>query len=141
MMISKYVALGCPADAAFRAFTRGEDILRWWGDEAIYRTVEWQADVRPGGAWKATFASPDGQRFTAFGDYRAVQKPSTLVWSFAADWAPGKVKQITMRFAGAPGGSVMTFASDGHTDADDRLADERGWDQIIGWFSAYLRDT
>lgn len=137
-MISRSLALACSPVAAFSAFTNAEEVLTWWGDDASYRTTEWQSDAKPGGAWRARFASPDGQSFAASGTYTAVENPAVLNWTWVADWSPASVKRISMRFEAQDFGTSMTVTSDGDGDEQDQAQDGRGWDQILGWLGDYL---
>jgi uncharacterized protein YndB with AHSA1/START domain len=134
-MIRKFLTLDCSPAAAFSAFTDEKEVTRWWGSDAVYRTVGWKGDPRPGGQWRAKFSTADGQSFGASGEYVQVEAPSVLDWTWAADWDPAAVKHISMRFEAATGGTLMTITSDGNANEEERIADERGWDEILGWLA------
>jgi uncharacterized protein YndB with AHSA1/START domain len=104
----------------------------------VYRTVEWQADPRPGGQWRAKFSTAGGQSFGASGEYVHVEAPSALDWTWAADWDPDAVKHIAMRFEATASGTLLTITSEGHASEEERIADERGWDEILGWLKSGL---
>ncbi len=135
-MIRKSVALDCSPAEAFSAFTDEQEVTRWWGSDAMYRTVEWKADLRPGGLWQAKFSTADGQTFGASGKYVHIQALSVLDWTWAADWDPDAVKHIAMRFEATATGTLLTIASEGHANEEERIADERGWDEILGWLNS-----
>jgi uncharacterized protein YndB with AHSA1/START domain len=132
-MICKSLTLNCSPNTAFSAFTEEKEVTRWWGSDAVYRTVEWKADVRPGGQWRAKFSTVNGQSFGASGEYVHVEAPLVLDWTWSADWDPDAVKHIAMRFEAAAPGTLLTITSEGHANEEERIADERGWDEILGW--------
>ena len=137
-MSSRSLTLNGSPSAVFSALTKAEEVTTWWGDDSSYRTVEWKADVRPEGEWSARFASPDGQGFSSSGTYTAVHNPDVLDWTWVADWSPTAVKQIAMRLEAQGDGTRMIVTTGGHRDEQERLEDERGWDQILGWLADYL---
>lgn len=103
--------LTCSPEQAFNGFTDGSEIIRWWGDPAVYRTISWKADLRDGGAWRVEFETPDGSRFGAGGAYVVIDRPSRLDWTWTADWEPQVEKTISMTFLPAANGTAMTVAN------------------------------
>ncbi|WP_128380832.1 SRPBCC family protein [Streptomyces cavernae] len=81
--------LDAPAVQVWRAWTTPELYARW--AYAVAGSVE--MDVRPGGAWKATMATPDGGQFPLTGSYLEVTENRLLV--VAMD-VPGKASPATM---------------------------------------------
>ncbi|MFC9545377.1 SRPBCC domain-containing protein [Streptomyces sp. NPDC056956] len=67
--------LDAPAETVWRAWTTPDEYARW--AYAVPGSVE--MDVRPGGAWKATVATPDGDRVPLTGSYQEVAEPRLLV--------------------------------------------------------------
>lgn len=137
-MISRKADLGCSADEAFAAFTDGDEIRRWWGDAVSYRTVEWHGEPIPGSRWRAVFVSADGQHFAAQGVYETVDRPAGLDLTWSADWAPGIVKHVAIRFDPGPDGTGMVVTCQGHAGDEQEAADGDGWDQLLGWFSRHV---
>lgn len=75
---------------AWEGWTRPEHIARWWGPRSWTATVH-EMDVRPGGLWRYSLISDDGNGEEAFcrAVYHEVNEPSELVYtdSFAdKDW-------------------------------------------------------
>lgn len=141
MAIVRSLALDCSPRVTFAAFTDKAEVLKWWGDPTVYRTIEWEAEPRPGGRWHALFEAPGGQRFGAGGAYRLAVEPSLLEWTWISDWAPEDTKQIKMRIEPASNGSTLILTSAGHRDEKERAEDERGWDQILGWLSKHYNEN
>jgi uncharacterized protein YndB with AHSA1/START domain len=64
--------------------TRPEHVARWWGPRRITLTA-CEMDLRPGGAWRFVFRSPDGQEHTFKGEYREIAPPERVVQTFIYD--------------------------------------------------------
>jgi uncharacterized protein YndB with AHSA1/START domain len=133
------VDLPCPPEAAFAAWTEAAEITRWWGEAGVYSTTGWSADLKPGGAWRADFEGEGGEGFSAEGRYLEVARPSRLVWTWRASWAPDDESTIDMSFERAsPGTTCLVLRNHGFASAQDCDAAKEGWDQILGWLSAHL---
>jgi uncharacterized protein YndB with AHSA1/START domain len=108
-----------PRDKVWRAWTRPEELARWWGKRG------WTAqpdtivmDVRPGGAFRVvTVHDEDGREMVNEGVYRAVVEPERLEF----------------------GESTVTFTDlgDGRTRMDFRTA-ARMDETAVGGFNSAL---
>lgn len=68
-----------PRQKVWDAWTRPEQIARWFGPKGSTMTIV-SADVRPGGMVHSHMDLPDGTRIWAKFVYREVTAPSRLVW-------------------------------------------------------------
>ena len=62
--------IAVPPERVFAFWINPEQIVRWWGPEG-YEIPGSSFDVRPGGKWSTMVQTPDGQRRTVSGIYRA----------------------------------------------------------------------
>ena len=131
--------LPAPPDAVFAAWTEASQVLAWWRDSGVYRTVAWQADVRPGGAWRAEFIDVSGDVSTAQGRYVTVERPTRLVWTWRDSWTPDVESTIDMTFAAAGAGTAMTLVETSFASADDRADNVEAWTAVTGWLADYLQ--
>jgi uncharacterized protein YndB with AHSA1/START domain len=129
--------LQCSPDEAFRSWTDADEIVRWWGNPAMYRVVTWKADLVEGGAWRARFQAAEGAEFGAGGTYVAVSPPGKLEWTWRADWNPDVTTLLRMSFAANAGGTVLTLRCDGLPSHAAEEEAERGWREIAGWLQKY----
>jgi uncharacterized protein YndB with AHSA1/START domain len=83
------VEIGAAPDRVFEALVRAEDVLRWWGSDDAHKTTEWEADVRPGGKWRAAGHMKDGSPYTVQGEYSEVAPPHRLVFTWRPDLYAG----------------------------------------------------
>jgi uncharacterized protein YndB with AHSA1/START domain len=132
------IALPAPPKTVFRAWTTAQDIIAWWGEPGVYRTTDWSADVRAGGAWRADFAGDGGEPFSAEGRNLTVDASRRLVWTWTASWSPEETNTIDMTFEAAVGGTVLRLRNFGFADASELADVEDGWRQTTGWLRDYL---
>ncbi len=53
--------IDAPRAMVFQAWTDPKQIARWWGPKG-FTTVDYDIDVRPGGAYRLRMRSPEGHR-------------------------------------------------------------------------------
>ncbi len=73
-----------PRALVWKVWTEREHVVRWWGT-AGQNNVITDFDVRPGGKWRIESHEPDGQIYIFVGEYREVDPPSRLVWTFGME--------------------------------------------------------
>jgi uncharacterized protein YndB with AHSA1/START domain len=74
--------IAAPPEHVFELWTEPELLVRWWGPEG-YDVPAHALDVRPGGAWRTTMRSPAGNHVTVSGEYRRIEPPRLLVFTWA----------------------------------------------------------
>jgi uncharacterized protein YndB with AHSA1/START domain len=73
--------LEVPRERIFGAFTEPAELAIWWGPQG-FTTPEVDLDLRVGGRYRFTMQPPDGEPFHLSGEFRAIDAPSRLVYSF-----------------------------------------------------------
>ncbi len=68
-----------PIETVWHAFTTPEHVKRWYGGQGFSSPV-CEMDVRPGGIWKHTMRTPDGQDFAMEFVFVDVEKPTKISW-------------------------------------------------------------
>lgn len=140
MRKGQFFELCCSPETAFDGFTDLDSIIDWWGDPEVYQTVSWTADLREGGSWQAEFEALDGARFSAEGTYVSVDRPSSLHWTWKADWEPEAEKTIHMSFMASPRGTRMFVEIEGNISPEAQSQDEAAWTTIIVGSAKALAD-
>lgn len=69
----------------FRALTTAEQ-ADWWGQEGLYRTYDYQIDLRPGGKWSCKAKGSKGDESTVGGKYITVEPPRLLEYTWEPSW-------------------------------------------------------
>ena len=73
-----------PRDLVWKAFTDPDLIPRWWGKHGTSTTVV-EMDVRVGGTWRYISHAPDREDVAFFGEYLAIDPPTSFTWTFMFD--------------------------------------------------------
>jgi uncharacterized protein YndB with AHSA1/START domain len=109
-------------ERVWQAFTDPKLIPQWWGQRSTTTIVE-TMEVRPGGRWRFVQRSDDGTETGFSGEFRELNEPESLTWTFSWDGNPGQASVETVTFTEEHGGtlvkSVAVFESE--KDRDDML--------------------
>jgi uncharacterized protein YndB with AHSA1/START domain len=65
----------------FRACIEPAELAQWWGPQG-FTTPEIDLDLRVGGAYRFGMQPPDGELFHLSGEFREVEPPARLVYTF-----------------------------------------------------------
>jgi uncharacterized protein YndB with AHSA1/START domain len=84
--IVKEITIKAPAERIFEALTNPDQRLKWWGAEGQYRGTHMESDLRPGGKWMTSGIGKGGQPFSVAGEYRNIERPRLLVFTWLPDW-------------------------------------------------------
>jgi len=139
--------LNAPPERAFRAWTTPEHIQQWMRPEPGMVVPRASMDLRVGGKYRIQMQNPDGEFFTAVGEFREVQAPERLVYTW--DWekdgsgaefgeVEGKASLITVEFLkrGDQTEFVMTHTRFASVQSRDNHA--RGWSNGVDSFAKFL---
>jgi len=69
-----------PKELVWKAWTTPDQILQWF-TPAPWKTVECEIDLRPGGAFKTVFQSPEGDKTDNEGCFLEIIENEKLVWT------------------------------------------------------------
>jgi uncharacterized protein YndB with AHSA1/START domain len=77
--------LGCrlPAHRArvFKALTKPDELAKWWGPHG-FTSPSLDFEPRVGGSYRITMQPPDGEVFHLSGEFREVDPPGRLAYTF-----------------------------------------------------------
>jgi uncharacterized protein YndB with AHSA1/START domain len=65
----------------FQACTEPDELARWWGPRG-FTAPSVELDVRAGGRYRIAMQPPDGELFYLSGEFRQVDPPARLVYTF-----------------------------------------------------------
>jgi len=139
--------LNAPQELAFKAWTSPEHIQQWMRPEPGMVVPLVRMDLRAGGKFRIQMKNPEGEYFTAAGEFREVRVPERLVYTW--DWekdgggdefgeVEGKTSQITVEFVkrGKQTEFVMTHTRLATVESRDSHA--RGWSRALDSFEKFL---
>ncbi len=129
-------------DRVLSAFVEPTQLSNWWGP-ADFTVPQADLDVREGGRYRIEMRPPEGEPFWVFGEYREVEPPGRLVYTFEWD-PPTPDDQLTLvRLAFLPvDEETHLVVEHGPFKTDERYElHEAGWrdtlDRLGAWLAAY----
>ncbi len=139
--------LNAPQERAFKAWTSPEHIQQWMRPEPGMIVPLVRMDLHVGGKFRIQMKNPDGEYFTAVGEFREVMPPERLVYTW--DWekdgggtefgeVEGKTSLITVEFLkrGEQTEFVMTHTRFATVKSRDGHAE--GWTRAVDSFAKFL---
>ena len=116
----------------FEAWTRPELMKQWFHGLGDWTTPLAEADLKVGGAWRVDMKKPDGKVYSHFGEYKAIERPAKLVFT----WHPYADKAyetlVTVRFKGLPNGTTeLTLTHEGLRNDQHRAEHNGGWNGCL----------
>ncbi len=121
--------IAAPPERVFALWTEPEDLVRWWGPDG-YDVPVYTLDVTPGGRWRTTMRSPQGELLTVSGVFRAIEPPRRLVFTWAWDdenGVRGPETEVTVTFDPAPGGTRLVLVQQTFESRESRDNHRKGW--------------
>jgi uncharacterized protein YndB with AHSA1/START domain len=83
--IVQEIVIKASAERVYAALTRPEELLKWWAAEGKFKVVSAECNLQPGGKWLmrvAACGSEEGQASTVSGEYRTVEPPHSLTYTW-----------------------------------------------------------
>jgi uncharacterized protein YndB with AHSA1/START domain len=135
--IIEQISIAATADRVFAALVDPQQRTQWWGGEGMFRTTHMESDLRVGGTWLQSGIGRDGRPFTIRGEYRIVERPRVLAFTWLPSWQ-GDAEASLVRFdlAERDGVTTVRLTHSGLTPQGSQM--HRGWPQILGWLKAYV---
>lgn len=142
--------LKAPQELAFKAWTSAEHIPNWMQPEPGMVVPFAFMDLRVGGKFRIQMQMPDGEYFTAVGEFQEVKAPERLVYTW--DWekdgsgeefgeVEGKPTLITVEFRHCGDRTEMTLMHSRIATVQSRDNHTRGWGRIIDNLASFLEEN
>jgi uncharacterized protein YndB with AHSA1/START domain len=122
-------------EEVFDAWTDPEVLRRWWAVHPDGSTPVAEVDLRPGGRYRLSMEGPDGERHTVQGEYREVQRPRRLVYSWQWELDAGGLgpaSTVTVEFQEQGKRTNVVLEHTDLPDADSRDRHAHGWAACMG---------
>lgn len=127
-----------PPALVWAAWTQPEHLKKWF-TPAPWQTVDCEIDLRPGGIFRTTMRSPEGQEFPNLGCYLEVIPNEKLVWTDALlpGYRPSTTGFMTAIIQLEPHGTGTKYTAMAiHKDEEGRKQHEQmgfaeGWGKAL----------
>ena len=118
-----------PPERVFEYWTEPELVAKWFGP-GEFDVPSSDLDLRPGGIWRTTIRSPEGQLRTVSGVYSTIEPPRRLVFTWAWDddnGVRGHETQVTVTLEPTPGGTRLRLVQEDFQNREVRDRHNGGW--------------
>ncbi len=132
LRVVEEIRIQAPPERVFRALTEPTEITSWWGVPDRYETREADMDVRVGGRYRFRGTSARHGTFEVTGEYRVVDPPHRLSYTWTPDWddgARGSLVDIRLEPDGAHTRVIVTHTAFSSRSARDDHS--RGWPTVL----------
>jgi uncharacterized protein YndB with AHSA1/START domain len=130
--------IAAPPQRVFQAFTDPQQLLQWWG-HGEYRTTEFRIDLCPGGSWRCAGVSADGKPFHVEGEYREVEIPKLIVYTWRKSWMPNVESLVRVEISAENSGTHVRVQHSGFASIANAARDHgTGWVRVLGWMQAFV---
>lgn len=116
-------------ETVFDAWTDPELVARWLFTGPTSQAHSVDLDVRVGGPWKIT-DQREGVDYVAEGEYRLIDRPHRLVFTFGMRQFSPEFAEVTVEFERSGDGCTMTLSQD-RLPAEHIEATEHGWSEML----------
>jgi uncharacterized protein YndB with AHSA1/START domain len=139
--------LNVAPELAFRAWTSPEHIQQWMRPEPGMVVPFAIMDLRVGGKFRIQMQNPDGEFFTAVGEFREVQPPERLVYTW--DWekdgsgtefgaVEGKTSLMTVEFLQRGKQTELVLMHTRFATVESRDSHAGGWGRAVDSFAKFV---
>jgi uncharacterized protein YndB with AHSA1/START domain len=128
------ITINAPAKRIFEALTDPAQRKEWWGIEGRFQATDVESDLRVGGKWRMS-GTGFGRPFTIRGEYRTIEPPHVLAFTWLPDWQQGATETL-VRFDLTERDGFTTVRLTHSGLSAEGLQAHQGWPQLL----ARLRD-
>ena len=123
----------------FSAWVDPEKIVRWFGPAGTSgSSVRAEMDVRPGGRYRISFQTADGEHHEVGGVYREVVPDTRLVFTWAWHSTPERESLVSVTVAKDGDGAMLSLHHEQFFDDMARDGHKRGWTGALDKLERYL---
>jgi uncharacterized protein YndB with AHSA1/START domain len=133
------IVINAPPARVFQALSDAAQRVKWWGAKGKFQVTHMESDLRAGGGWLMSGVAGENKPFTVRGQYRAVDPPRLLEFTWNADWdaSPTLVRFDLEESAGATTVRVT------HSGFKDEAAKQyyQGWPWLLSLLRTHTEGT
>jgi uncharacterized protein YndB with AHSA1/START domain len=141
LALSARRVLRATPERVFRAWTRPEELKRWFAPGPEYSIPIAEVDLRVGGRYRLGMLAPGRpQASIATGTYEEITPYSRLVFTWRWEEAPAEAAStlVTVEFRPHGSGTEMVLTHEGFSDSQERDEHGTGWEGCLGLLAGYL---
>jgi len=124
-------------ERTFAAWTEPQHLRAWWGPRPVTCTGA-EVDLRVGGRYRIVNALPDGTTVVIEGEFRAVEPPSKLIYTWKTNRADQELSLVTVRFVKRGDATEVTVQHDQIPTELVRESHQEGWVGCLDGLERYF---
>jgi uncharacterized protein YndB with AHSA1/START domain len=129
------ITINAPAKRIFEALTDPAQRKEWWGIEGRFQATDVESDLRVGGKWRMS-GTGFGRPFTIRGEYRTIEPPHVLAFTWLPDWQQGATETL-VRFDLTERDGFTTVRLTHSGLSGEGLQAHQGWPQLLARLRAH----
>lgn len=129
-----------PPELVFKVWSSAEYVSQWLGPKD-FTCGSCKIDFRPGGTWRASIRSPEGNEYWFTVVYRQITPPSRIDFSFRWEQGDELDTEVTVTFAAEGNKTRMTFVQTPFRSVESRDSHEGGWGECFDRLVAYVEQV
>jgi uncharacterized protein YndB with AHSA1/START domain len=111
----------------YRAWTESEQIARWFRPSPDFATVVHRLDLRSGGGYRIEMRHPDGSSHVAVGEYRELESPKRLSFTWRWEGSPMAETLVTVELFSKDDGTEVVLTHTLFQSEPQRDEHTKGW--------------
>ena len=124
-------------EKVYQAWTRPEQMTRWWGAPDSTKPAVAETDLRVGGRFRVQFWA-GGEQNSVSGIYREIVPNRKLSFSWAWQSTPERESLVTIELDPVTEGTALTLTHEQFYDETARDNHSRGWNMSLDRLEALL---
>jgi uncharacterized protein YndB with AHSA1/START domain len=138
-VIRAEIEIRATPQAVFEALTDPSRLEAWWGSDTYYRTRDWVSELWVGGRRGGIAVGADGKISTVRGEYRVVERPTLLEFTWEASWDDFARTLVRAEIRPTEAGSLLTILHSGFLpNSRSCQGHSEGWGAVLGWLDNYF---
>jgi uncharacterized protein YndB with AHSA1/START domain len=132
LRVQLHRALSSPCSAVFSACVEPAELAKWWGPRG-FTAPSIEMDLRVGGAYRIAMQPPEGDLFYLSGEFREVEAPTRLVYTFRWEDPDPEDRETVVTVALGDRGPSTEFVllQEGFATERRRALHENGWTESL----------
>jgi uncharacterized protein YndB with AHSA1/START domain len=135
-LVARRVVRAEPA-RVFEAWTQPGQLRAWWGPRPV-TCSDAEVDLRVRGAYRIVNLLPNGNTVAISGEFRVVESPHKLVYTWRIDDAPGETSLVTVRFEARGRDTEIVVVHQEIPSETLRQSHEKGWSGCLDGLERYF---
>jgi len=129
-----------PRDLLFEVWSHPKHLANWWGPHG-FTLAHCEMDFRVGGRYRFCMRSPEGEDHWLHGEYREIDEPNKLVFTWKRESSDGSIwcdTLVAVTFREDGGETAFRMHQSGFDIAEHRDQHRGGWSEALERLGDYV---